>query len=904
MKCDQSSELPHAFNRRGNRSFATLLAAAALLGLTHLAGAQTYSLSNTWAQLPSTPTLNNLDTANNERAMCYYAPSNLVLVNNKSTHVIAEYDAVAGATNGAAVNITGVSGGTFTLNKMGVGTDGILYGANLNTAISSSSFYKLYAWTNLSTPPANPYSSLAGSAALVNLSGKRIGDSFAITGGGASTMILAGILNSSTFLNDFLLLSTADGVTWTDTVLSVSGIPSGGGGVQFGFFFYTNNTFIVAPNAGSTLYLVQFPANFATQSSPVACTVLASNTLSGGPYWDFSYNPAAGLLAAHPNAQTTSSVKLFDLPTNSFAAASVLATTNLSFSTSQTINGNETGDIALGGAGFTNAIFTFDSNAGLQATTISFTPAPVPPAFGTPLPAGGTVYTNINSFTFTVTLAGGSQPIYYQWYVNSVSNAATATPILNATNASYTVTPLPVTASGWYDVVASNSALSVTSAPVQLNVLTPLANVSVTPLWSLAADNSAPYLDTSYGTRGLAFDPISMNVLLAEHSGDNIYALNATNGQLNFLLTGPTTGLPSGSLFEVGQVGVADDGVVYVCNVSSYNPDSDTAVSGSTDFAITGFYSVANYTNADGSLNTTNLFPAFTGDPGAYMPGNPGSSSQDRWGDSMAVRGGGTNTEILLGTYETISSGGVNEYGTGSGTNVAILTTTDGVDFTPTTITVTNAPSGFAYLGVAWGQGNTFWAKSPGYDLREVQYDLNSGYGWVILDFSTTASSGSLSSVCGIGLDVSNNILAGVNVGDDPNDLELFQIPSLGQPPQAYFQAFFPAYNPNINGNAATSVKFPYIFSLDANNGIIGLKYSVPLLPFGIVNTYANKQQIFTWQTIIGHSYQLEATNALTGATNDWPHVGPAISATSSGTLSYTNNSFGGRALFYRVVAQ
>ena len=99
-------------------------------------------------------------------------------------------------------------------------------------------------------------------------------------------------------------------------------------------------------------------------------------------------------------------------------------------------------------------------------------------------------------------------------------------------------------------------------------------------------------------------------------------------------------------------------------------------------------------------------------------------------------------------------------------------------------------------------------------------------------------------------------------------------------------------------------MKFPYIFSLDSNNGIIALKYSIPLLPFGILNTLTNNQQIFTWQTIIGHTYQLEATNSLPGGTNDWPHVGPAIYAPASGTLSYTNTSFGGPALFYRVQAK
>lgn len=458
--------------------------------------------------------------------------------------------------------------------------------------------------------------------------------------------------------------------------------------------------------------------------------------------------------------------------------------------------------------------------------------------------------------------------------------------------------------SGWYDVIVTNAAGFTNSDPVQLSVTTPLASPYVTKLWGLPADNSAPYLDTGYNTRGLAFDPNTMSVLLAEHSAAQIYALNATNGQFKFMITTPQTGLPSGSIFPLGQVGVADDGVVYCCNVSSYQPGQQSG--GGVDFSITRFDSVVTATNGDGSLNISNTFEAaWTGDPGAFWPGNPGISSEDRWGDSMAVRGAGPNTQILLGTYVTITDGsGNNLYGTGPGTNVAILTTTDGINFTPTTIAVTNAPDGFSYLGVAWGAGNTFWAKSPGYDLRQVQYDLNTGIGTVIQDYSSTASAGSLDLVCGIGLDISNNILAGVNIGDSPNDLELFQIPSLGFPPDPYFQEFFPAFNPNINGNAATTVKFPYIFSLDANNGILALQYSIPLLPFNIVISQNNNQQVITWQTVIGHTYQLQGATSLSGGSSAWSNVGPATTASSSGTMSYTNTSSAGSVMFFRVVAQ
>jgi hypothetical protein len=871
-----------------------ILAVVLTLGITRMAQAQTYSLTNTWALSGATQ---NLDTSADNRGMTYAAssngtPVNLVIVNNKGTHAIYAYDGGTGAFV-TGINSNNLSGGNFSLNKIGVTPAGQFLGANLTTSIAAGTF-KIYTWSDWSQGANVGYTSAGGDALLVNLSGKRIGDSFAMTGSGANTLLLYSIGGS----NAYALFSTTDGVTFTPTVLTVSsGLPATGSGVQIGYCFYTNNTFMIAPDGGAgKLYLVQYPANFASLASPVAATVIATNstlpTGNAGNWLDFSYNAAAGLLATHPNASAP--ISLYGLPSTNFNVLSLLATTNLSFTTSQSVNGNESGDIALAG---TNEIYTLDTSAGVQGTTIGFTPAPLPPGINTP-PAGGSVFTNLGTFTFHVS-ATGTPPLTYYWQYNSVSNPATASTVAITTSPAYTINPLTTSASGWYDVIVSNAAGTTNSVAVELTVTTGLtSNPYVTQLWSLPADNSEPYLDTGYNTRGLAFDPFTTNVVVAEHASANIYALNALTGSLNFVLTTPQTGLPQGSIFPVGQVGVADDGVLYVCNVSSYNPNSFTAVPGTSDFAITRFSAISD----PSGTNPYTLYSAFTGDPGAYSPGNVGVSSQDRWGDSFAIRGAGASTEILLGTYETI---GANEFGTGPGTNVAILTTTDGMNFTPTTIAVTNAPDGFSYLGVAWGTNNTFWAKSPGYDLRQVRYDLSTGIGTVIQDFATTAGNSSLSGICGIGLDNSNNILAGVNVGDTPNDVELFQIPSAGFPPQAYFQDFFATNNPNINGNAATTIKFPYIFSLDANNGIIGLQYSIPLVTFPITSvTKSGNSLTLTWQSVAGHKYQVQYATSLPGAhASGWTNVGPQQTATGA-TTTYTDTTATSAARYYQVVGQ
>jgi hypothetical protein len=699
---------------------------------------------------------------------------------------------------------------------------------------------------------------------------------------------------------NLVLFSTRNGQDFTPTVLNITNIPvppSGNNGPTIAVAFYTNNTFLFK-QGGASLYLVQYPANFAGLPGPVDACAIATNatfTANGNVGQTvLAYSAPGQLLAALgpiPNAAPTTT------PINLYSAYPITSASGVGATNSAHLaaNGNFVGAAALGGAGGTNLLFTLDCNNGVHGWGLGFVPAPVAPTIDSP-PIGGTFYTNYGAYTFSVAGAG-SLPLVYYWQYNTVSNAATATTVFVTTNINtYTLADPTTAASGWYSVTVSNTAGFTNSWPVNLTFLNPLSSAYVTPWWSLAADNSQPWLDTSYNTRGLAYDSLSGTLLVAEHLTQNIYALSPTNGAYLYNLTTPNTGLPEGSIFNLGQIGVADDGVLYACNVSSYNPTNSTAIPGATDFAITSFSHVSDPTGA----NPYTLYPAFTGDPGAYAPASPGATSGDRWGDSMAVRGAGTNTQILLGSYETVGGG---LYGSGSGTNVAILTTADGANFTATTVSVTNAPDGFAYLGVAWGAGNTFWAKSPGYDLRQVQFDLTTGLGTVILDFPATASAGSLESVAGIGLDVSNNILAGVNLDDTPNDLELFQIPTQGQPPQPYFQAFFPVYNANYNGNAATVVKFPYIFSLDANNGIIALQYGIPLLPFALANSTANRSGLLTWPTVAGHTYQLQATPSLGGNTT-WSNVGPPLHASLSGTQSFTNTSLPGTALFYRVTAQ
>ncbi|HEX3718384.1 MAG TPA: hypothetical protein VH595_10495 [Verrucomicrobiae bacterium] len=853
------------------------LAISAIFLPAFQAAAQTYSLSNTWTQIASAsanPT-NNQDTSADNRAMCYDISSNIVVANNKGNQIITTYDGNTGVSNGV-VNDSGLSGGNFTLNKIGFASDGIMYGANLNTTVSPSSAYKLYSWTNLGVAPYNCYAT-TGSDALgvfTTSTSRRLGDTWAITGGGANMLILAGMGGT----NAFALFYTTDGVNFTPTIITIPGtsFPIPGSGVQFGLCFYTNNTFLINPDGGSGyLYLVQFPTNYQTAPSPVIATVLATNTSVAGNWLDLSYSPSAGLLATHANA--SAQITLYSLPASNFSLLAELATTNLSFSTSTSINGNETGDVALGGAGFSNMIYTLDTSAGIQATAIGFAAAPLAPVISVE-PVGGTVYTNAGSFVFSVS-ATGTQPLSYFWQYNTVSNLDTATDISGANDSTYTICcPLMTNASGWYDVVISNAGGVTSSIPVQLTVSLPTSSLLVTQLWSLAP-GSQPYLDSSsYDTRGLAYDTNTGSVLVADKGTDfGIFVLDANTGTNKFTMNARGIG-QTGDLFDLDQIGVGDDGVLYAGNLVP-------AGSGGV-FGLVYWDSVS--TNAA-------PYQSFLGDPG--------NGSGDRWGDIMAVRGAGFNTEILLGSYLG--------YDGGPSTNASLLTTPDGSNFIATTLTITNAngiPAGFCSLGIAFGASNTFWAKSPGFDLFQIAFDPATGNCDVLQDIPApqngTSAFNSMSSIC---LDVANNLLAGITFNDVPNDLSIYQLPSGGAAPYLFDQVFFPSVNGNIQANGVTAVKYPRMYSLDVNNGILAVTYAVPpppsLPPFSTaVADVQGVGLVLTWQSVSNHTYQVESESALSKP-GSWVNVGSPVRATGA-TTSYTNTLSTTANQFYRVVGQ
>jgi hypothetical protein len=809
-----------------------ILTAVLLTGLVHQAAAQpSWSLGSAWSAANGTAHIAN---NNFNRGLAYSSISNQVFVATRSAAATGSIDVFDGTTGALLSGVGGVTGANLGIDVIGIGDDGTLYGLPLTTSLSTSAPLIIYSWTNWNSTPYSAYQSTNASDPVVTSFGsKRIGDTVAVTGSGVNTLILAAVGPSCT---NFVLLHTADGVNFSATVITnVPGLPQTGppaGGNFCGITFYTNNTFLMQPGSGASsrnVFLVSYPADFASRTGMSGTILGNAAALINTPNELLSYSPAGQMLAA---AQAGNSMQnaasIFSL-TNYPTSAGQLATTNF---LTPNANGNATGGAALGGQGKTNYLYVLESNNGVQAYKINFTAAPQPVVLSGPT---GGVTNAYPPQTLTVT-ASGTLPIYYQWYVIS---GGTTNPVGANTNY-YTVTT-PVT--NTYFVIVTNPVNVLTSSVVGLSLLTPVTNSVVSQLWSAPLGTPA-FLANDDNTRGIAYDTNLNRVVVSSMSGYvALYILDGNTG--NRLGSLSTAGMYAGATFTVDQVGIADDGAVYAGNL---------AQAGQT-FALTQW---------PAATNTAAGVQVFAGDPG--------SGSGDRWGDTMAVRGAGTGTQILLGSQ---------------GTNVVLFTTLDGTTFTPTLIAITNVPSGFAGNGVAFGAGNTFWATKYSGDMYEIAFDRDAGTGGFVLDFTT--GSQFPSGMTGVGVDPVLNILASIDIPDRNNDLQLFQLTGSADPPVMFNQSFFPSYNVNGNDNAAIVMKYPRVYALDVNNGIVALTYGAPATTAPVITTPPASATVYTNDPAVTLSVAVSGSLPLY---YQWRSYGASTNNPPANILHATNSTY------------
>lgn len=809
-----------------NRMSQLLAALLVLLGLIIIpsARAQSYVLTNLWSIAPGEAAFMAND--NNTRGLAYNPVTGHLLVPSRTgspaVHIV---DGATGAVLGTLPFDAGiVTGGTFAVNMIGVTDDGVIYVGNLTTdAIGGGGPFRLYRWADESAQPVLAYAGDPSEADAV-ANNRRFGDSLTLRGTGADTQILLGTLDKNVGL-----LTTTDGTTFTAKKIITDGANAD---TRWGLAWGAGNTFWAKQASGN---LKQFSLNQAAGTASVITTV------TGIPGAPLSLDVNRNLLAIVEAGATATAGHLLRLYDISNPSVPVQQDVTKVFPANPTnANGNATGAATLRD----NKLFALESNNGILAYTLH--EVYLPPTIAAQ-PASVTVWEGAEYYTITVGV-GGTPPFDFQWRLDGEDIAGATAPSLTISNISFA-------SQGAYSVVVSNPSGSVTSGNAQLTVAPGNASMRVENLWNIAP-NTRPYLTAGYREYGVAINPLTTNVLVLTRQ-------NPTN---MLVVLDPFTGaekhyidysglLPISSGYN--KVGVADDGVIYICNLST-----DTAAN---PFRIDGL-------SDDGPVPALAGRGLFSGDPG-----NGHTSPNVVWGGTMAVRGAGANTQILLG------SGSWNQ----SSKTVAILQADASGFFTSTAITVSDAPDKFSRLGVAWGPGvNTFWAKSVG-NLILVEFDLASGTGFVRKNYPTTGSRSVPASITGIDYDPASGLLAGLQNGSPPTPVSVpvYDVTDLDAGPLWVDQELFQSYNADIEFQGNVDFGAGYLVALGVNNGLKAFRINDGVDSLPIITAHPAGG---TWYS--GTTPTLDViAESVTPMTYQWYFEGQIIANATESTLVLTN---------------
>ncbi len=383
--------------------------------------------------------------------------------------------------------------------------------------------------------------------------------------------------------------------------------------------------------------------------------------------------------------------------------------------------------------------------------------------------------------TFSV-MASGTAPLNYQWRFNGNNLAG-------ATTNSYSRNSALTNHAGNYIVVINNSGGAVTSSIATLTVTGTVQTVTLTNIWNIPA-GSRSYVTIGNTERGIALNPVSNHALIVSRS-------SALSGSLGIFILDSETGTELGTMsvanitntatFKLNKIGVADDGVIYAGNLTTASSTSPLTVYRWSD---------------EGSSPTV----AYSGAPDGTA----------RWGDSFDVRGTGTNTQIIIS-------------GSTSPTNAAIFTTMDGTNFVATKVNPSPAiAAGEFSKGLSFGSGNTFFSKNSTTNIAK-QYSFNLAAGTATL---TNTLTGLDTTLIAIGVDVGNNLLAGIvddNTTNNANHrLKVYNIANPAALTVISNFNFLPiasgTNSSNVNSAGHVDTDGSRIVGLDTQNGIVALK--------------------------------------------------------------------------------
>ncbi len=387
----------------------------------------------------------------------------------------------------------------------------------------------------------------------------------------------------------------------------------------------------------------------------------------------------------------------------------------------------------------------------------------------------------------------------------------------------------------------------------------------LTPLWSIAPDTTYEWASTNHTQRSIAYNPATGHLLtVSRYPATNaaIYILDSNTGALLGQLD--TNGVFLEINFPLNVVAVASDGVVYACNLTVDSTNAPTGNNGPLRL-----YRWAN----EGAAPTV----AYLGDPS----NTDTNANNRRFGDSLAARGSGANTELLAGTR--------------AGKVVARFSTADGSSFQHQKLEAPDLQGVSAMVTIAFGPGNTFWTKvensaATNQPLQYFSYDAGADTTTVIQNYLNIPGGP-------LNFDVSRNLLGVVRgIG---HEFRLFRLTGTGCLQQG---ATIPFPGTNSNGNLTGAVAFSpdKVFALESNNGLMAFRISTnTLAPFSLNLTAPAGQPTLTWPSAAGFLYQPQFNHSLSDA--GWSNLGGVTNGT--GTDISVVDAPATDARFYRVRA-
>lgn len=807
------------------------------LSQAQLAQAQSYVLTNLWSVGTNSPAHLFMAADNLTRGMAYNPVSGHVLVVSRTgvpdygtnvfgTNCIFILDGANGAVLGKLPYDAGViSGGTFVINAIGVTDDGVIYVGNLTTDAAANP-YKLYRWADETAQPVKVYegdpSNNDGTAG-----NRRFGDAIAVRGTGDNTQILLGTggFNAA-------ILTPSGETSFSAQKIVVTG--SATGELQRGPAWGAGDTFWAKLMTGN---LKQFTLNLGAGTAANTRTVTG---VTGGPLGiDLSRN----LLVA---VDTTShQLRLYDI-SNPDAPLQLDTTRNFPHGGA---NGNATGAIAIRNG----KLFALETNNGLLAYSLHL--VFLPPGITTQ-PASVNIWEGAQNYPFRV-VASGSSPLAYQWRLFGTN-------IPGATQQTYVVPHISYPQAGYvYSVVVTNVAGVVTSANATISVTPASQSAQVTNIWNVEA-GTRPYFtfrpagasSGGYSTYGVAINPVTTNIIIATRliPTNMLAVLDIRTGEHKHYIDYSGLGVE-----QMNRVDVADDGTIYVCNI---------ATTTNTAFKIWGF--------GDDSPSNPDRWLAFTGDPG-----NGQTAATNGWGTTLSVRGGGMQTEILIGALNSAFR------------TFAILRPDASYVFSSKLIEVSGVPAGWSRLGLDWGPlPNTVVGKTANGNLTVVQYDYDSGTAWLLYSYPQTVTLPNIkravpSSMTGLKCDPATGLLAGIRHGSPPSPVSvlLYDMSDLDAGPFLADQELFPTYNADIEFQGTVDFAKGYLVALGINNGIMAFKVDSEFVNIPVILTQPADATAYRG-TVANFSVVADTT---LGLNYQWYHEGQPLANATDSALALTD---------------